>query len=442
MKLLVILTFFPWSLALDNGLALTPPMGWLTWQRYRCTIDCDSEPENCISERLIRRQSDCLVENGFLEAGYQYVTIDDCWSATTRDALGKLQPDPIRFPSGIKSLADYVHSKGLKFGIYLNFGTETCAGYPGSQYYMETDAQTLAEWEVDYLKFDGCNSDIKDAPEGYPAMTRYLNLTGRPIVYSCEWPYRNWQNKIETDYSAVRNTCNMWRFYKDVQDSWSRVMLVIDFFVKHNNEFQPFAGPGGWNDPDMLVIGNTGLSHDEERAQMALWAVLASPLIISLDACNVRAESKAILQNKNVIAVNQDKLGIQGTLKTIQLKGKLQIWTRPILPSGSFAIVVLNLKDGGVPIPVRFTFSDLDMFDHHGYNVTEVFEGKHVGFYASDDVFSCRVNMSGAYMIKAVPRTGGADVAAPTTVGIVPNTAGRNIDEHLSGNANNWFMKR
>ncbi|XP_045204379.2 alpha-N-acetylgalactosaminidase-like [Mercenaria mercenaria] len=404
--LLLVCLSIPICQSLNNGLALTPPMGWLSWQRFRCNTDCVNDPENCISEQLIKRQSDCLVSEGYRDHGYEYVTIDDCWSATERDKDGKLQPDPDRFPNGIKKLSDYVHSKGLKFGIYGDFGSKTCAGYPGSEYHMKLDAQTFADWEVDLLKFDGCNSDIKDAPKGYPAMTKYLNMTGRPILYSCEWPFYNWQHGIKSNFTAIRNTCNMWRNHWDIQDSWQSVTGVIQYFVKNDKQFRSFAGPGGWNDPDMLVIGNYGLSYDEERAQMAMWAILASPLIMSLDACNVRPRSKSILQNKNVIAVNQDKLGIQGSLKLVQESVyKLQIWTRPITPHGSYAIVILNLRKGGGPSAVNFTLTDLDIYNSDGYNLTETFDGKYLGIYKSNATFKCKVNPSGVYMITAVPVT-------------------------------------
>ena len=173
---------------LDNGLSLTPPMGWLTWERFRCNIDCENDPNNCISENLIREQAQMMVKKGYLDAGYEYIIVDDCWLAPTRDENNKLQPDPKRFPSGIRELADFVHSLGLKFGIYEDYGTLTCGGYPGSIDHLQLDAQTFADWTVDYVKLDGCYADEKQMDQGYPLFGKYLNETNRPMVYSCSWP--------------------------------------------------------------------------------------------------------------------------------------------------------------------------------------------------------------------------------------------------------------
>ncbi|KAL4230402.1 hypothetical protein ACF0H5_010784 [Mactra antiquata] len=398
------------SEALDNGLALTPPMGWLTWQRFRCNTDCKKDPDNCISENLIKRQADCMVSEGYLGVGYEYITIDDCWLAKERDNNSRLQPDPDRFPSGIKHLAQYVHSKGLKFGIYEDFGSKTCAGFPGSEYYMQTDAQTFADWEIDLLKFDGCNSDIKDAKYGYPAMAKYLNKTGRDILYSCEWPFYNWRDNVKSNFTEVRSTCNMWRVFSDIQDSWTSLTSVIEYFVKNNHQFQPFSGPGGWNDPDMLLLGNFGLSYDQERVQMAMWSMFASPLIMSVDLCNMRQLSKALLQNKYLIAINQDKAGVQGKLKVV--KGTvydIQIWTRPILPQGCYAVAILNLKSGGGPKMVETTFKELDMNYTTKYNITETFDNEYIGTFGLDEKLIFWVNPSGVYMFTAIPATSDDD---------------------------------
>ncbi|GFR91502.1 alpha-N-acetylgalactosaminidase, partial [Elysia marginata] len=239
------------SVALDNGLARTPPMGWLSWERFRCNTDCKNDPEHCISEQLYKRQADLMVSEGYRDVGYEYVNIDDCWPTKTRDTDGKLVADPDRFPSGIKALSRYMHSKGLKLGIYEDFGSKTCAGYPGSEFYMETDANTFAEWEVDSLKFDGCNSDPKDMPYGYPIMGKFLNMTGRPILFNCQWPGYLVGQGIQPNYTAIRNSCNQWRNFVDVQDNWDNVVKIIDHYGDNKDNSSVFAGPGGWNDPDM-----------------------------------------------------------------------------------------------------------------------------------------------------------------------------------------------
>ncbi|XP_037531635.1 alpha-galactosidase A [Nematolebias whitei] len=331
--------------ALDNGLALKPTMGWLHWERFMCNTDCDNDPDNCISERLYMQMADVMVKEGWKEAGYEYVCIDDCWPSHQRDAEGRLQADPQRFPGGIKKLADYVHSKGLKLGIYADVGQTTCARYPGSLGYYETDAQTFADWDVDLLKFDGCFLNWTLLGEGYINMSKALNKTGKSILYSCEWPLYEWPFN-RPNYTAIRETCNHWRNYVDVSDSWSSIRTILDWTSSHQDIIVPAAGPGGWNDPDMLVIGNFGLSHDQQESQMALWAIMAAPLLMSNDLRDICPRSKALLQNKHIIAINQDPLGTQGyrTAKS----NNFEVWEKP-LSNNSLAVAVMNLQDIGGP---------------------------------------------------------------------------------------------
>uniref|UniRef100_A0A8I5NSJ4 Alpha-galactosidase n=1 Tax=Papio anubis TaxID=9555 RepID=A0A8I5NSJ4_PAPAN len=183
----------PGARALDNGLARTPTMGWLHWERFMCNLDCQEEPDSCISEKLFMEMAELMVSDGWKDAGYEYLCIDDCWMAPQRDLEGRLQADPQRFPHGIRQLANYVHSKGLKLGIYADVGNKTCAGFPGSFGYYDIDAQTFADWGVDLLKFDGCYCDsLEKLADGYKHMSLALNRTGRSIVYSCEWPLYMW----------------------------------------------------------------------------------------------------------------------------------------------------------------------------------------------------------------------------------------------------------
>ncbi|KAM9850236.1 alpha-galactosidase A [Aulostomus maculatus] len=350
MRLAVFLLIFSGLLspaveALDNGLALTPTMGWLHWERFMCNTDCDADPNNCISERLYMQMADVMVKEGWRDAGYQYICIDDCWPFHQRNAEGRLQADPKRFPGGIKKLADYVHSKGLKLGIYADVGTNTCAGYPGSLGYYETDAQTFADWDVDLLKFDGCFMNWTLLGEGYTNMSKALNKTGRSILYSCEWPLYEWPFQ-QPDYTAIRETCNHWRNFADVYDSWSSVKSILDWTAAHQDVIVPSAGPGGWNDPDMLVIGNFGLSHDQQESQMAMWAIMAAPLLMSNDLRNICQRSKELLQNRHIIAINQDPLGQQG-YRTAQVD-RFEVWERP-LSENRLAIAVMNKQEIGGP---------------------------------------------------------------------------------------------
>ncbi|KAJ7310537.1 hypothetical protein JRQ81_007461 [Phrynocephalus forsythii] len=284
--------------------------------------------------------------------GYQYLCIDDCWMAPTRDGQGRLQPDPKRFPSGIGKLADYVHSKGLKLGIYADVGNKTCAGFPGSYGYYELDAETFASWGVDLLKFDGCNSGTLELlAEGYKTMSWALNKTGRSIVYSCEWPLylRPMQ---EPNYTEIKQYCNYWRNYADIYDAWSSVKNILDWTAYYQDSIVDVAGPGGWNDPDMLVIGDFGLSWDQQVTQMALWAIMAAPLLMSNDLRRISPSAKALLQNKDVIAINQDPLGKQGY--RITKDSNFELWERP-LSGGAFAIAVINRQEIGGPQAFAFS---------------------------------------------------------------------------------------
>ncbi|XP_074651733.1 alpha-N-acetylgalactosaminidase-like isoform X2 [Tubulanus polymorphus] len=380
---------------LDNGLARTPPMGWLTWQRFRCVTDCKSFPDTCISEKLIKEQAQKMKSDGYLAAGYQYIIIDDCWLDHTRAPDGSLRPDPVRFPNGIKHLADYVHSLGLKFGIYEDFGTKTCAGYPGSEFYMELDADTFAKWGVDYVKFDGCNSDVSQMDQGVAVMQFFLNKTGRPILFSCENPV---YNRDKPDYASISKHCNLWRNYNDIQDSWASVSSIIEFYGQNKYNFSSFAKPGSWNDPDELIIGNFGLSNDQERVQMALWAVMASPLIMSTDLRTIRDSSKDLLLNEHAIAINQDALGIQGN--RIQKNGNIEVWTRPILPKGSFAVAIMNTGTGGTPQRVSLRVSSITKTTSGTYSIVDVFENRSRGTLKPSDTFMCDVNPSGVCFVK------------------------------------------
>ncbi|BFZ14880.1 hypothetical protein BsWGS_17919 [Bradybaena similaris] len=388
--------------ALDNGLALTPPMGWLSWERFRCNVNCKTDPDNCISEHLYMKMADLMVSEGYRDAGYQYVNIDDCWPAKERDSKGRLVADPDRFPSGIQALAKYVHSKGLKLGIYEDFGSKTCAGYPGSEYYMETDANTFAEWEVDSLKFDGCNSDPKDMPYGYPVMGRFLNMTGRPILFNCQWPGYLVGAGIMPDYAAVRATCNLWRNYNDVQDSWDSVLDIIDHYGKDDGNFSVYAGPGGWNDPDELVLGDYGLSYYQQKAQFGMWALFAAPLLMSLDLRNVDPTIKQLLLNKNIIAINQDPLGNQA-VRLFEVPGSVSVWIKKLARPGSFAVGILNKDNQGTPTVYKTSFSDLGLTNSKGYQAWEAFENKTIGSFSSTQEFTISVDPTSIYILVAIP---------------------------------------
>ncbi|NXU19699.1 AGAL galactosidase, partial [Pardalotus punctatus] len=390
------------ALALDNGLARTPPMGWLHWERFLCVTDCAAHPDRCISEKLFMEMADRMVADGWKDAGYEYLCIDDCWMAPTRDENGRLQADPERFPGGIRKLADYVHSKGLKLGIYSDVGPMTCAGYPASYDHYEVDAETFASWGVDLLKFDGCYSDTPELlGDGYRRMSLALNKTGRSIVYSCEWPFYLEAMHEKPDYTEVKQYCNHWRNYDDISDSWSSIKSILDWTVRHQDAIVNIAGPGGWNDPDMaLVIGNFGLSWDQSVSQMAMWAIMAAPLYMSNDLRSISPEAKRLLQNKEVIAINQDPLGKQGY--QLFKDEKFQLWERP-LSGQAYAVAVLNNQEMGGPQTFTLSLAILGngLACNPACSVQQILPvSKDLGVYSLTSPLNVEVNPTGTVLLK------------------------------------------
>ncbi|XP_052277678.1 alpha-galactosidase A-like isoform X2 [Dreissena polymorpha] len=398
---LLVLQFLSLTAALDNGLARTPPMGWMQWQRFRCNLNCKDDPDNCISERLFMQIADAMASNGYRDAGYQYVSIDDCWMLPERGPDGRLQPDPARFPSGIKALADYIHSKGLRLGIYADMGLHTCKLYPGSKFYLQTDAETFASWGVDMLKLDCCwAGGLEDLETGYQVMEFFLNqstrVTNRPILYACSWPACSGS---QTKYKLVAQHCNMWRNFVDIRDDWSYVYNTIDFYGNNTYGFREVAGPGNWNDPDELSIGNFGLSEDQERAHFGMWCMMASPMFMSNDVRHIRKSSQQLLLNKNLIAINQDPLGIQAYRLSKSSNG-METWIKPM--SGSrYAIAALLSNDYGSPVWFTSTLADLGLNATAGYRITEAFENQFMGKYLPSDTLRLLVNPTGIQIVVA-----------------------------------------
>lgn len=400
----LVICLSPLTHALDNGLALTPPMGWLSWERFTCNINCAEDPDNCINEKLYTDMADLMVSLGLKDLGYEYVNIDDCWMEKTRDSENRLRADATRFPKGIKEIADYIHSKGLKLGIYTDSGSKTCAGYPGSYGFYDTDAETFAEWGVDMLKVDGCYLDPKAMDTLYPLITTALNKTGRPIVFSCSWPAYQVGEGMKPNYKYIAENCNLWRNFDDIEDSWQSVLTIIEFYAQNQEDLIAAAGPGHWNDPDMVIAGNFGLSYDEARAQLALWAIMASPLLMSNDLRSIKPEFLSLLKNKDVVEVNQDPLGIMG--KRIYNNNSIQIWTRPISPISSngkysFAVVFFNNRTLGGPVSVTAQLEYLGLDNLNCYNIHDVFDEMSVNQLCPQNEITLKVNPSGVRMITA-----------------------------------------
>ncbi|XP_040120883.1 alpha-galactosidase A [Oryx dammah] len=390
----------PGAWGLDNGLAMTPTMGWLHWERFMCNVNCQEEPDSCISEKLFLQIAEIMASDGWKDVGYEYICIDDCWMAPERDSKGRLQADPKRFPGGIRHLADYVHSKGLKLGIYADVGNKTCAGFPGSFGYYDIDAQTFADWGVDLLKFDGCYCDsIQHLAEGYKQMSLALNRTGRSIVYSCEWPLYM-RPIFKPNYTEIREYCNHWRNFADIYDSWESIRNTLDWTSSNQKIIVPVAGPGGWNDPDMLVIGNFGLSRDQQITQMALWAIMAAPLLMSNDLRSISPEAKALLQDKDVIAINQDRLGKQGY--QLRKEDSFEIWERPLL-NLAWAVAIVNLKEIGGPRSYTITLTSLGrgLACNPNCLITELLpEKRKLGFYEWTSSLKTQINPTGTVLLR------------------------------------------
>ncbi|XP_058114806.1 alpha-galactosidase 1-like [Magnolia sinica] len=317
---------------LTNGVGMTPPMGWNSWNHFWCGIN----------ETIVRETADALVSTGLSKLGYEYVNLDDCWAELNRDSEGNFVARKSTFPSGIKALADYVHSKGLKLGIYSSAGYKTCTQtQPGSLDYEERDAMTFASWGIDYLKYDNCFFDGTKPIVRYPKMTRALMKTGRPIFYSlCEWGDMHpalWGDRVG----------NSWRNTMDIVDNWDSMVSRADA----NEVYAEYARPGGWNDPDMLEIGNGGMTNDEYIVHFSIWAISKAPLIIGCDLRSASNETLAILGNKEVIDVNQDPLGVQA--KKVRMIGDCEVWAAP-LTGYRMAVLFVNRALFAYGIPAHW----------------------------------------------------------------------------------------
>lgn len=357
-----------------KSLSLTPQMGWSSWNKFQGNIN----------EDIIKSIADAMVASGLKDAGYTYINIDDCWHGK-RDADGFIQADPKHFPHGIKALADYVHSRGLKLGIYSDAGSETCAGRPGSLGHEYQDALQYARWGIDYLKYDWCNTTNVNAQGAYQLMRDALQATGRPIFFSmCEWgdnhPWR-WAKGIG----------DSWRIGPDIWCSFDSTHVfptyiqcsVIDC-INRNDSLRSYAGPGHWNDPDMLEVGN-GLSVNQDRAHFTMWCMMASPLILGNDVRNMSDETKAILTNRDLIAIDQDKLGVQG-LRFLIREG-LEYWFKP-LSNGDWAMTIFNPTRQSLSCSLNwqdFNLTDEEVskrstaFDQNVYKIKNLWTGRMEG---------------------------------------------------------------
>lgn len=378
-----------------EGLAMTPPMGWNSWNTFATNID----------EKLVKETADIMVSSGLAAAGYNYIVLDDGWMTRERDANGDLVPDPVKFPNGMKALIDYVHSKGLKFGLYNCAGTQTCAGYPGTRGYEYQDARFYAKLGIDFLKYDWCNTKGINAPEAYTTMSNALKTAGRPIVFSlCEWGDNQ-------PWEWGKPVGNLWRISGDIYpcfdcefkhaENWSSWGFMK--IAEMRKDIRKYSGPDHWNDFDMMEVGNE-MNDTEDKSHFAMWCMLSSPLFTGNDYRKMSKETLAILTNKDLIAVNQDKLGIQG-FKYAAEDG-LEVWVKP-LSDGNWAITFLNRSDVAKKINFDFkknTIKDADFgyeadFGKITYKIKDLWKNKDIGTtkkrfvsdLASHDVITLRL---------------------------------------------------
>ncbi|MEH0153284.1 glycoside hydrolase family 27 protein [Limibacter armeniacum] len=376
-----------------DGLAKTPPMGWNSWNTFATDIN----------EQLVKDIADSFVKYGLKDAGYEYIVLDDGWMTKERDQNGNLVPDPKKFPNGMKALADYVHAKGLKFGLYNCAGAQTCAGYPGSRGYEYQDAQKYAEWGVDFLKYDWCNTEKLNAEGAYMTMRDALYKAGRPVVFSiCEWGDNE-------PWEWAENIGHLWRVSGDIINCWdcevghgSWSSWGVWKIINMHQNIRKHAGPGHWNDLDMMEVGN-GMTDAEDRSHFAMWSVMASPLILGNDLRTASKETLKTLTNKEVIAINQDELGIQGFRFTNE--HNVEVWIKP-LKNDEWAFVFVNMNDE--PYELNFDWKKHGIGDDvngkwldlsaNNLKVRDLFNQKDLG--ATDKSLKATIGVHDVLMIK------------------------------------------
>jgi len=322
----------------------------------------------------------------------------------SRDKDGTLIADKGRFPSGILALSRYMHERGVLLGIYEDYGTKTCGGYPGSYGYLEKDANTFAEWEVDYLKLDGCNVNVSEMPIGYPQMSQMLNKTGRPIMYSCSWPAYLIDQPDKVDYTFIGKFCNLWRNFDDVSPNWNSIQSIINYYDHNQDKLIPSAGPGRWHDPDMLVIGQTSVTPEQARTQMSIWSIWSAPLIMSNDLRLIAPVYRDILLNRLVIAIDQDPLGIMGRL--VANTTNVGIYVKPVTPIDtaqdlySYAVVLFN-RNTKLSATASVQLSEIGLTNPTGYFVQDLWSGQKLGLMKPSDWYLTSIPPTGVSMIKA-----------------------------------------
>ncbi len=369
-----------------TALAPTPPMGWNSWNRFGCDVD----------ENMIMEMADAMAVNGMKDAGYEYIVIDDCWQVA-RDSAGNIVPDPERFPSGMKYLADYIHEKGLKFGIYSCAGSRTCQGKPGSRGYQFQDARQYAVWGVDYLKYDWCSNEGQNAEAAYKTMSDALKVCGRPIIFSiCEWGESE-------PWKWAKNVGHLWRTTPDIRNIYEAEInwggLGIVNIIDQQADLWRYAGPGHWNDPDMLEVGNPGLTEDENITHFSMWAMLSAPLMAGNDLRDMDKDVLEILTNPEVIALNQDPLGNQA-IRFLDM-GDHEIWVK-LLENDELAVCFMNRSQDDWKL--KYDWKRINIyhkgainFSKQNYTIRDLWQHKQLG--ETEDILKSVIPSHGVLLV-------------------------------------------
>jgi len=352
-------------------------------------MNCSLIFEGNVSEDLIKKTANSIVSSGLRDLGYVYVNIDDCWASMNRSSNGSLVADPNKFPSGMKSLSDYLHSLGLKLGIYSDAGTKTCQGFPGSYGHEVQDANTFASWGIDYLKLDWCDMEAQDPTQIYPRMRDALAQCGRDIVFSmCEWG-------LWDPWTWAGPIANLWRTNQDIKDNWFSLLYIVESRVLY--DLRDYSGPGGWNDPDMLEVGNGGMTFTQYQSHFTLWCMFAAPLIIGTDVTNMTPETVQILMNKEAIQIDQDQLGVEA--KLVSTNYIHDVWARPLY-GGSIAVAFFNRWE--TPINMTVNWSDINLAPDQMASVRDLWLHQDMGGFQNS--YTSLVQGSGSVMLKIVPK--------------------------------------
>jgi alpha-galactosidase len=365
------------SLAASGQLAATPPMGFSTWNAFGCGI----------TEGTVRAIADTMAADGLRDAGYHFVNVDDCWGAAKRNGSGRLESNRARFPSGMPALGKYLHARGFGFGIYADAGVHTCnkLGFPGSLGHENVDARTFAAWRVDYLKYDNCKGGQVPPETRFRAMRRALNRVSRPIVFSIS----TWGRGHVLSWGPRMG--NLWRTSRDIRDNWASMTENLHA----TDRLAAFARPGHWNDPDMLEVGNPRMTHIEQRTQMSMWAMMAAPLIISTDLRRADAWTLETLKNRDVIAIDQDRLGKQATI--VRRSSGVTVYSKP-LANGDHAVALLN--ENGTARTVSTTAAAAGLQTAPTYTAVNPWSGART---TSTGAITARVAAHGTVLLRVHP---------------------------------------